>query len=297
MSTFVCVSFFFLMIRRPPRSTLFPYTTLFRSVLGYLLLRMLIAGFRPRESAARLTRFPAAYFVVAILVLVGVRIGLDLADGKVGDVGYGSAAGATRIEHGQPLYVDSGPRDQHLDTYGPVNYLAYYPFIKVFPLSATEASTPDDYKLPAARTATLLFDLLTVLGLFLLGGRLRPGKPGRMLGLALAYGWVSYPYTPFPLMSNNNDTLISMLLVFALLAVASPRARGGLLALASAAKFAPLALAPLFASGRGESRSRSWLAFRLMFALGAVAPGGPFVSRQGGLGVFYGQTIGFQLGR
>src|SRR2546426_7948726 len=27
-------SFFFLMIRRPPRSTLFPYTTLFRSVSG-----------------------------------------------------------------------------------------------------------------------------------------------------------------------------------------------------------------------------------------------------------------------
>src|SRR2546430_17660466 len=29
-----CVLFFFLMIRRPPRSTLFPYTTLFRSWLG-----------------------------------------------------------------------------------------------------------------------------------------------------------------------------------------------------------------------------------------------------------------------
>src|SRR2546430_11425030 len=28
------LSFFFLMIRRPPRSTLFPYTTLFRSVHG-----------------------------------------------------------------------------------------------------------------------------------------------------------------------------------------------------------------------------------------------------------------------
>src|SRR2546422_4825204 len=27
-------SFFFLMIRRPPRSTLFPYTTLFRSILA-----------------------------------------------------------------------------------------------------------------------------------------------------------------------------------------------------------------------------------------------------------------------
>src|SRR3712207_8044677 len=29
--------FFFLMIRRPPRSTLFPYTTLFRSRLAHLL--------------------------------------------------------------------------------------------------------------------------------------------------------------------------------------------------------------------------------------------------------------------
>src|SRR3712207_7630869 len=34
--SFRCTFFFFLMIRRPPRSTLFPYTTLFRSehVLG-----------------------------------------------------------------------------------------------------------------------------------------------------------------------------------------------------------------------------------------------------------------------
>src|SRR5438552_14059886 len=34
---FVCICFFFfLMIRRPPRSTLFPYTTLFRSLDGSL---------------------------------------------------------------------------------------------------------------------------------------------------------------------------------------------------------------------------------------------------------------------
>src|SRR5256885_7651580 len=30
-SKLLCLLFFFLMIRRPPRSTLFPYTTLFRS--------------------------------------------------------------------------------------------------------------------------------------------------------------------------------------------------------------------------------------------------------------------------
>src|SRR5437762_8950531 len=32
-ATSLLISFFFLMIRRPPRSTLFPYTTLFRSPL------------------------------------------------------------------------------------------------------------------------------------------------------------------------------------------------------------------------------------------------------------------------
>src|SRR2546430_16258146 len=41
-NTLAALLFFFLMIRRPPRSTLFPYTTLFRSALaigaiGYIL--------------------------------------------------------------------------------------------------------------------------------------------------------------------------------------------------------------------------------------------------------------------
>src|SRR5258708_14285342 len=37
MSVYYCifVFFFFLMIRRPPRSTLFPYTTLFRSAFNF----------------------------------------------------------------------------------------------------------------------------------------------------------------------------------------------------------------------------------------------------------------------
>src|SRR2546422_7470360 len=38
------------MIRRPPRSTLFPYTTLFRSLLAHVLL---LAG-RTADAAARL---------------------------------------------------------------------------------------------------------------------------------------------------------------------------------------------------------------------------------------------------
>src|SRR3712207_9202695 len=42
--------FFFLMIRRPPRSTLFPYTTLFRSLLLKLRNRQVDEGVRDRAE-------------------------------------------------------------------------------------------------------------------------------------------------------------------------------------------------------------------------------------------------------
>src|SRR5260370_7204271 len=45
--------FFFLMIRRPPRSTLFPYTTLFRSDHGGALADRLEAAAEARLLAAR----------------------------------------------------------------------------------------------------------------------------------------------------------------------------------------------------------------------------------------------------
>src|SRR5260370_24605116 len=48
MSQTTCSLFFFLMIRRPPRSTLFPYTTLFRSQLP-----LLVTGFHQFEDAYR----------------------------------------------------------------------------------------------------------------------------------------------------------------------------------------------------------------------------------------------------
>src|SRR3712207_8038127 len=52
----MCVFFFFLMIRRPPRSTLFPYTTLFRSLTAALALaehgvRTLVVERRPALSS------------------------------------------------------------------------------------------------------------------------------------------------------------------------------------------------------------------------------------------------------
>src|SRR2546427_7212891 len=44
--------FFFLMIRRPPRSTLFPYTTLFRSSPLISLMQDQVAALRRRGIAA-----------------------------------------------------------------------------------------------------------------------------------------------------------------------------------------------------------------------------------------------------
>src|SRR5947209_16419368 len=51
--------FFFLMIRRPPRSTLFPYTTLFRSRVQHALANALVLKkIKPKLGLDRL-----AYFV------------------------------------------------------------------------------------------------------------------------------------------------------------------------------------------------------------------------------------------
>src|SRR2546430_14292302 len=56
LSYLVFTMFFFLMIRRPPRSTLFPYTTLFRSGVPPRAVEMLGPGIE-RNSEDR-PRFP-----------------------------------------------------------------------------------------------------------------------------------------------------------------------------------------------------------------------------------------------
>jgi len=55
---FVCCGcfFFFLMIRRPPRSTLFPYTTLFRSAVGHAAISTVARYFRDARPATTLVQ-------------------------------------------------------------------------------------------------------------------------------------------------------------------------------------------------------------------------------------------------
>src|SRR5258708_34403247 len=65
------------MIRRPPRSTLFPYTTLFRSLLGGTAFALLAYFSRTRPAAARLVR--AEVVAVGLFALVGFLIGTPFA--------------------------------------------------------------------------------------------------------------------------------------------------------------------------------------------------------------------------
>ncbi len=146
-----------------------------------------------------------------------------------------SVIGAFRIVHHLPIYHND---PYHGDTYGPVAYLVYAPFELLFPWKNSLSN------LYAADFAAIFFDLGTVLGLLLLGRRLRPGAEGKRLGLILAWAWAACPFAVIGLVVHTNDGLISMLTVFALLTITSPMASGALLGLAAAAKFSPVACCP-----------------------------------------------------
>ena len=211
--------------------------------LVYLLGRALWVGFRGRGEGIRPV-WPAAWLLVAALFLIGFRVGLNVADSGTIDVGYAGVVGADRIAHGQPIYDNFPQNISQGDTYGPVNYLAYVPFERIWPWSGTWND------LPAAHAAAVVFDLLTFGFLILLGIRIRPGPEGRKLAATLAFGWAAFPYTAYVLESNSNDTLVAMLLVATLLILARPVARGAMTALATFTKFAPVVLAPMLVTYR-----------------------------------------------
>jgi uncharacterized membrane protein len=196
--------------------------------------------------------------------------------------------GADRILHGQPLYVFN---DIHGDTYGPINYLSYIPFVNVFGWDGTWGAVVP------AHAAAITFDLAVIGGLLQLGRRMRAGAEGKLLGLAFAWAWAAYPFSVLALQTNTNDVLISALVIGALLAISSPAGRGVLVGLGAAAKFAPIVLAPLFATGLGgERRARAWPTFAA--AVVAVCFASViFLLPDGGWREFYDTTIGFQLGR
>ena len=256
--------------------------------LLYLLGRCLWIGFRGRGEGLRPV-WPAAWLLVAALFLIGFRVGLNIADSGVIDVGYAGVVGADRISDGEQLYGHFPEDVGQGDTYGPANYYAYVPFEQVWPWSGSWD------ELPAAHAAAIFFDLATFALLALLGRRLRPGREGSMLAATLAFGWAAFPYTAYVLESNSNDSLVALLLVATLLALARPALRGGALALATLTKFAPLLLAPMLA-GLDGWRRRPLALFGAGFAATALLVLAQTLAGPG-LETLYERTISYQAGR
>jgi hypothetical protein len=269
------------------RGILEPSVWLAYPPLIYLLARLLWIGFGRGRPTGRLAPLLSnRVLVVGLAAMLIARIVISLTGRQEIDVGYESVIGAFRILHHLPLYYND---PNHGDTYGPITYLAYVPFQLLWPWTGSLGN------LHAADAAAIFFDLGTVVGLLLLGRRLRSGAAGTRLGLVLAWAWAACPFTIISLIEHTNDALVSMLTVFALVAIDTPAVSGTLLGLAAAAKFSPAGLLPLIAA----PRKRGWkgavvcgAAFTAVVAIAIYA----WLPPQG-FGYFWHRTISFQINR
>jgi hypothetical protein len=256
--------------------------------LIYLLVRMLLlANGRgiPREPLR--TFVPTQWLAIGAVFLLAFRIGLNVLNSNVIDVGYSGVIGADKLIHNVPLYGHWPHDNMYGDTYGPVSYYLYVPFRLIFGWSGTWDS------LPAAHAAAIFFDLLTVVGLYLLGRRLK----GHALGVVLAYCWAAYPFTLYALNSNTNDSLVAATVVFALLVITSAPSRGVMALLAGMTKFSPLALGPLLMRGTAaRPRGRSLVAFVAAFAVSGIVVMAPVLLRSD-LHWFWRDSIQYQSDR
>jgi hypothetical protein len=259
-------------------------------LLAYLLGRMLWIGLRRRSTADELRRplellVPVSWLAIGLIFLLGFRVALNITDSNVIDVGYAGVIGADRLVDGHKLYGAFPPDNASGDTYGPVVYETYVPFEQLLPWSGGWGS------LPAAHAAAIVFDLLACLLCFLVGRRVR----GPALGIVLAYAWAAYPFTLYAQMSNSNDALVAVLVLAALWAAGSAPARGAFVALAGLTKFAPLALAPLFAT-YPRPQPRTIALFAAGFAVAAALAFVPVLAHND-LRSFWDATIAFQAKR
>ena len=198
-------------------------TPLVVPLLIYFLVRMLQIGWSRRDPGERARRplpllVPVSWLAIAAVFLLGFRIGLNITDSNVIDVGYAGVIGADHLTHGEALYGDFPSDNEHGDTYGPVTYLTYVPFEAVLPWSGALGRPPG-----GARR----------------GARLRPrgrcccstpsggASAGPRTGVVLAYAWLAFPFSLFVANTNANDALPVALVLGALLAWREPDRAAG----------------------------------------------------------------------
>ncbi len=287
--------------------------------LLYLLARMAWIGARGRGPSVRAAVWPVWILVAATVFLAGFRIGLNLEDSNVIDVGYAGVIGAHRIVNGEMPYghmpeqgklrkcgnadaegevrerIQTNGRcessNERGDTYGPVSYLAYVPGFALFGWSGKWD------ELPAAHFTSIALDLLVMLGLLLVGRRFG----GLPLALALAFAWAAYPFTQYVSSSNTNDALPALFLVWGFWLASSDFARGAFGALAGLTKFGTFLVVPLWASYPvGLRRPRGLVLFGAGFVVATLASFWVLLLEPDPLHaarVFWDRTVGWQLGR
>ena len=286
--------------------------------LAYLLLRTAWIGFRGRAVNPALS-WPVWVLAAVAVFLGGLRIGLNLESPRgVIDVGYAGVIGADRILGGQAPYGHMPVEDSRRacgkadadgeireriqqsgrcesanprgDTYGPVAYLAYVPAVLTFAWSGKWDS------LPAAHATAISFDLLVVLGLVLVGRRFG----GTPLAVALAFGWLAFPFTAYTLNSNSNDAIMPAILVWGFWLSTSAVSRGAAVALAGWTKFASLLLAPLWLMYPNGLHRRTAVRFAAAFTVASLAALAVFLlepSLAEAGRTFVDRTLGYQLDR
>jgi hypothetical protein len=283
----------------------------------WIVLRCLWIARRDRPARGA-SVWPVWLLAAATVFVAGFRVGLNVRASNVIDVGYSGIIGADRIVHGESPYghfpvedpqPKCGPADTEGevrdriqtngrcetanplgDTYGPVSYLAYIPGFAVFGWSGKW----DD--LPGVHLTSILFDTICLIGLALVGRRFG-GPP---LAAALAFAWVTWPFSQYASSSNTNDSIAPALLVWGFLGLTSGVARGAAVALSGWTKFASLLLLPLWSGYPEARRARSALTYVWGFAATTVLVFGLVFlepSPLHALRVFFDRTVRFQLGR
>jgi hypothetical protein len=211
--------------------------------LIYLFLRTLLMGFGIGERVEKTSNLPTWLLFGLAGLAGGLVLGLNL-DARVIDVGYAGVVGADLILDGTIPYGNM-PEDVGTgDTYGPLNYLLYVPFVLMFGFSGEW-----DF-LPAAHALTALSFVAGGLALLFAGWKLA----GQKAGAALLFAWAVFPYTVYSANNNTNDIIVAAVSAVGLAVASSPIARGASIAAGFAVKLYPIILGPLWMMHGGARR-------------------------------------------
>jgi hypothetical protein len=283
--------------------------------LAYLIARSIWIARRDRPPSTSPPVWPIWLLAAATVFLGGFRIGLNLSDSNVIDVGYSGVVGAQRIASGEapwghfpadvgkpcsaavngtyPYRFHNGrceASDPHGDTYGPVAYEAYLPGY------ATIGWKGLGDELDAARFTSILFDVLAIVGLALVGRRFG----GWRLAATLAFAWAAFPFTQYVSSANTNDAIQPVMLIFGFWLATSAPARGVFSALAGWTKFGALLLVPLWATYPDVRRPRTMLLYAAGFLAATIAVFSILLLEPNpihAVRVFWDRTIPEQVGR